>query len=274
MLTRFIKITFLLVQIFAASGISVLAQRPCDTLLCRDGRRIPAQILQTKEGHIYYYNCEDFVKAEFTIERAEVISFLPEQKKEKVIALKDDPLPSKNTVTLLAGMNLSDILGSDYYSVEEPSPFQYGIQFQAKRSPLQLLLTFRPYKYDWDQVTAFNASGLNGEFTFTIKKISIGRFTGRQSKGYWGGEFQFGKRKYSYKETFGFPNPLLQTEARTWSLLARFGRQHVEGPFFWDLAFSIGYRNLQREGDLVFIPDFEMQHILSFQPMLNAGIRF
>lgn len=274
MLTRFIKTAFLLVQIFAVSGISLLAQRPCDTLLCKDGRRIPAQILQTKEGFIHYYNCEDFVKSEFTIERAEVISFLPMQKKEEVPASKGDGLPSRNRVTILAGINLTDILGSDYYELEDPSPFQYGVQLQAKHQPLQLLLTFRPYRYDQNQVTSFNAYGFNGEFTFTIKKISIGRFTGKQSKGYWGGEFQFGKRKYSYMEDFGFPTGILQMEARTWALLARFGLQHAEGPFFWDLAFSVGYRNSKRAGDLVFIPDFEEEHIFSIQPMLSAGIRF
>lgn len=60
----------------------IYTQRPCDTLICVDGRRIPAQILHSKAGFIYDYNCSDFIKTEQKIASSTVTGFAPFVRKE------------------------------------------------------------------------------------------------------------------------------------------------------------------------------------------------
>lgn len=274
----------LLLILIGAPGYWLLAQRPCDTLLCKDGRRIPAQIIKSKEGYIYYYNCSDFVKTESTIARESVQSVLPANRdpdKNNWSTLEkqqrtDAQRLSKGSITVMAGMNLVDYISSGYYYLEDPSPYQYSLQLHPKSYPIQLLCSFRPYYYHENEAMSFQKKGLNAEFTFGIKKISVGRFTGRINKGYWGVDFQLGRRNYIYQEPSPFLMPTTQyAEATTWALMARFGLQHTVGPFYWDLAFSTGIRKQFRDGDPSITPSFFIEEgIITIQPLLNVGIRF
>lgn len=278
----FIKFLFILPAILPSCLL--WAQRPCDTLICTDGRRIPAQILHSKAGYISYYNCSDFVKTEQKIATSAVTGFAPfvRKKSEDNQSYPSNRLQKtatkkwhKHSFIVTAGFSLADYLvfGDD---VESESAFQMGLQFNPKKSLLQIAFYARPLRYyNTQRLDNFNLIGTNAEFTLTVKKVTRGRLSGLIKNGYLGLEIQSGSRRYAYQEeVFSLGLRTLNTESTTRALLARFGIQETFGPIYFDVSLSVGPRSYRSQTTGGLNKKSDSRDYISIQPMLCAGIHF
>ncbi|MBN8679332.1 MAG: hypothetical protein J0M29_13980 [Chitinophagales bacterium] len=266
---------------------------PCDTLLTTDGRQIIARIISNQEGMLHYVECNDKTRIERTIPRQNIQSYRPkmgydarEAARAEKAAISDQRFLSRHSIAFLTGLNPVDLFTSPATflrnlgtNVETISMLQYGMQYQRKNLPYQFLVMVRPYQYEESNEEAFRARGINAELSFTVKKIMVGKYTGIIKGWYWGAEFQYGRRGYEYLS----PNPALllpsiriQTEGTAFATLARFGIQQESGIFYWDVAGLLGIRKIIKKTDnpTASGPSVSGISYLSFQPVMNLGIRF
>jgi len=277
---KFYFILLLVVLIAPAA----FGQKSCDTLVLKTGQRIPAQIINSKQDGILYSRCGDQTGQQFFIEKKalDTILYPPTRISEPgnsdsnnlyLFNARKKNYANKTTVILWAGMSLADALRFDE-EVESFSGFQFGGQVNFKNSPVQLGLMLRPLKYREDYFNAFEKNGPNGELTLILKKITIGRISGKVSKAYWGCDFQVGRRAYSHdgRNTVS-PNP---TKIKnTWfAVLPRIGYQASWDIFTMDIALPIGYRAIRERYDFTLTNHDDTAGRLSIQPAITLGIRF
>lgn len=271
----------LLVILIAPDAFS---QKSCDTLVLKTGQRIPAQIINSKQDGILYSRCGDQTGQQFFIEKKALETILypptrisePEKSDANNLYLfnaRKKNYANKTTVILWAGVSLADGFRFEEEG-ESFSGFQFGGQVNFKNSPVQLGLMLRPLKYREDYFTDFEKNGTNGELTLILKKITIGRVSGKVSKAYWGCDFQVGRRAYSYDNGYnGFLNPT-KIEDTWFAFLPRIGFQASWDIFTMDIALPIGYRAIrERYTDKHTNNDYTVGR-LSIQPAINLGIRF
>lgn len=284
MILRCHKPLLIFLTLVVLSVESLWAQRPCDTLICSDGRRIPAQILHSKSGYIYYYHCSDFVKTENKIASSSVSGFAPFVRKESEDN-KSFPTFSrlktatekwhKNSFIITAGLSLTDHLaaGDD---IELESAFQMGVQFNPKKSLFQVAFYARPLRYyNTQRFDNFNSTGTNAEFTLSVKRVTYGRLSGVIKNGYLGLELQSGTRRYSYQEeVFSLGLRTLNTESTSRAVLARFGIQETFGPIYLDVSISVGPRSLRSQTTGGLNKETDSYDYISIQPVFGAGIHF
>jgi len=259
-------------------------QKSCDTLVLKTGQRIPAQIINSKQDGILYSRCGDQTGQQFFIEKKALDTILyppirisePEKIDANNLQLFDarkKNYANKTTFIFWAGMSLADGLWF-YQEGESFSGFQFGGQVNFKNSPVQLGLMLRPLKYQEDYFNAFEKNGINGELTLILKKITIGRISGKVSKAYWGCDFQVGRRAYSHDgSNIGSPNP---TKVKnTWfAFLPRIGFQASWGIFTMDIALPIGYRAIRERYTDTYTNNNYTVGLLSVQPAFSLGLRF
>lgn len=259
-------------------------QKSCDTLVLKTGQRIPAQIINSKQDGILYSRCGDQTGQQFFIEKKALETILypptrisePEKSDSNYLYLfnaRKKNYANKTTVILWAGMSLADALRFAEEG-ESFSGFQFGGQVNFKNSPVQLGLMLRPLGYREDYFTDFEKNGINGEITLILKKITIGRISGKVSKAYWGCDFQVGRRAYSHDNGYnGFSNP---TKIKnTWfAVLPRIGYQASWDIFTMDITLPIGYRAIHERYTDTYTNNNERLNRLSIQPALSLGIRF
>lgn len=259
-------------------------QKSCDTLVLKTGQRIPAQIINSKQDGILYSRCGDQTGQQFFIEKKALKTILypptrisePEKKDSNYLYLfnaRKKNYANKTTVILWAGVSLADGFRFDEDG-ESFSGFQFGGQVNFKNSPFQLGLMLRPLGYREDYFTDFEKNGTNGELTLILKKITIGRVSGKVSKAYWGCDFQVGRRAYSYDNGYnGFLNPA-KIENTWFAVLPRIGFQASWDIFTMDIALPIGYRTIRERYTDTYTNNNERLNRLSVQPALSMGIRF
>jgi hypothetical protein len=261
----------------------------CDTLLTKDGQKIVGKIQEVKDSVIYFYPCKGKTHLEQSIPQSDIKAYLPEYSYDDLLASneadglsEDQKLLNHTSIAIIGGFNPVDLLSNPAYYLEDLgntielfSPLHFGLQLQVKRQPLQIQIMCRPYFYNEYEVRNFKSIGTNAEFTFAIKKINIGRITGRIKRGYWGAEFQYGKRQYTFDTSPPTVSPATTTkrEGSVFSVLSRFGVQKESGPLYWDLACLLGCRKSQTIMDGIPEP-FHGKWRLSYQPVFNIGIRF
>jgi hypothetical protein len=259
------------------------AQRPCDTLVTTDGRRIPAQVIRSKDGSIYFYNCEDFVKKEQSISKTEVAALLPLEKKPSNKPQKDrKPFTrsstqkwQKNSFVATIGFSLADVL-SFQTDPESGSAFQFGLQYNPKKTLYQVALFARPLGYySRTFYDNFKTPWPNVEFTLTVKKLTYGRITGLLKSGYMGLDLQIGSRSYTYtEEVFNLGVRNFHTKTLNMAFLARFGIQESLGMFFFDISISAGPRSRLTQTTGGLNTETSTHRSVSIQPALSAGIHF
>ncbi|MBL7808746.1 MAG: hypothetical protein JNN28_13080 [Saprospiraceae bacterium] len=277
----------LIVGLILTNCYALFAQRPCDTLITSDGVRIPAQIIRSKEGYIYYYKCEDFVKTEQLIVKTEVTGFLPAKKPvndsitsghkslRSYFTQNNENEWHKNGYFATIGLALTDYLVGGV-ELEAESALQFGLQFKPEKSLFQVAIFARPLTYyGTSRLEEFKTHGINAEFTITIKRLTYGRFTGVIKNGYYGLEIQSGTRSYSYnKEQFGLGIRSLKTKATSRAVLARFGIQRTLGHFYVDFSMSIGPRMLRSQTTGGLNRESDSYDYISIQPLIGAGVHF
>ena len=153
------KQILLLLLLFSGIFSSTLfGQISCDTLLCKDGRRIHEQIQGSESDGILYSLCGDNTGKQYFIEKAKVQTILFQTTPEKD---NKDSKPANNslfnrstpknytdktTVVIWAGLSLTD--GFQYDTeLEKFSGFQFGSQVNLKNKPFQLGIMFRPLSH-------------------------------------------------------------------------------------------------------------------------------
>jgi hypothetical protein len=269
------------------SGLSrpaLYGQTACDTLLCKDGRRIHAQILGSKSGGILYTPCGENTGRQLFIEKEKVQTILFQNKPEKIIRATESgkivlfnratskDYSDKTRVVIWAGFSLVD--GVRYATEGEKfSAFQFGGQVNLKSSPIQLGLILRPLFYTITNLAAFEKQGVNGEATFILKNQGVGRLSGKPQKGYWGCDFQIGRSAYSYVTGLSgaFKQNLRKT---TWiALLPRIGYQLCWDACCLDLAFPIGFKSVNNHFPNSYSPFKYRETSLVFQPALLLGVK-
>ncbi|HLP93621.1 MAG TPA: hypothetical protein VK168_06270 [Saprospiraceae bacterium] len=262
---------------------TAVGQRPCDTLVLTDGRRIPAQIIRSKEGAIYFYKCEDFVKNELSITRTEVVELLPFQKKnsdesrnsQKPFARSSTQKWQKNSFVATVGFSMADVL-SFQTDPESASAFQFGLQYNPKKTLYQVALFARPLRYySRTFYDNFKTQWPNAEFTLTVKKLTYGRLTGLLKSGYIGLDFQIGSRSYTYTdEVFNLGIRNFHTKTLNLAFLARFGIQETLGMFFFDVSISAGPRSHSTQTTGGLYKETYNHRSISIQPALSVGLHF
>ena len=269
------------------SGISrpaLYGQTACDTLLCKDGRRIHAQILGSESGGILYTPCGDNTGRQFFIEKGKVQTIHFQNKSEKITpppetgknTLLNRSTPKnysdKTTVVIWVGVSFADALHYDTEG-EAVSAFQFGSQVNLKNSPFQLGMMYRPLSYYSGYFDAFDKQGISGELTFFLKKQTIGRLSGKTQKGYWGCDFQTGRRAYSYEDTYNGSTTRNFVKTNWYSLMPRIGFQLGWDIFCLDIALPIGFKSTKNSFSNGINDSKYRDTLISVQPALSFGIR-
>lgn len=263
----YIILSFLLV------GISIpgVCQNNCDTLICKDGRIILAEIIGQKDGKIEYYHCKDRLKVSFVIEKEEVetIGLQKELPIQEPIDFDD---PSKTRFIIWGGLTLADIWFQS--GVEGESWFRLGAQVNLADEEIQAGFMFRPLLFESSGYEAFKKKRFNGEITVFIKKVSIGRLTGETSKPYWGCDFQYGQRSYTYEDTFNTIPDKVNVSDTNFAILPKIGLQFGHQQLMLDLSLPFGYNFIRHIEQRTFNSLDYSEGRISIQPSASLGFRF
>jgi len=278
-------------QIFLFSVLLASILRPalycqslCDTLICKDGRRINARIQGSESGGILYTPCNDNTGRQYFIEKEKVQTILFQNKPEKRNTSPDkgkndffNPATPKNyaektTVVIWGGLSFSGFFRYDTEDLRF-SGFQFGSQVNFKNNPVQLGIMLRPLFYRTEYINGFDKLGLSGEATLFVKKMTIGRLSGETDIGYWGFDFQIGQLAYAYNENYNGSTTRDQVKT-TWStLMPRIGYQVCWNIFCLDVALPIGIRYLDSRYSNGINRYHTKERTLSVQPAVSFGIR-
>lgn len=265
------KSYFFLSVFFTWVSIPAFCQRSCDTLICKDGRIILAEIIGQKDGKIDYYHCNDRLKSPYTIEK-EAVKSIGFQKAIPVKVVEDLDDPSKTRYILWAGIRLADLWFQS--GPEKLSWFQIGGQVNLANENIQAGLIFRPLLFESRGYNAFKKNWPNSEITMFIKKVSVGRLTGETSKAYWGCDFQYGRQSYTYEEFFNNKLDKVKVSTTSYAILPRIGLQFGFQHVMFDLTLPIGYSFIKNVEQRTFNPFDYSEGRITIQPSASLGLRF
>ena len=180
---------------------------------------------------------------------------------------------SRTTFTFWVGATATDISQVDNEG-EESSWLQYGMQIGLKEKPIFLSLMYHSRTYRTDYFDDFQSNGFNGDFTFSVKKASLGRVSGRVSRAYLGADLQLGRRGYSHAAQFNFNSTRKEITRKWYTILIRPGFQSSFKWFTFDLALPFGMQTTRHRQTNGFNKSNYTDRTISIFPVAAVGLRF
>ena len=260
-------------------------QNRCDTLITKDGKQILIKQIHTRTNGIAYSKCAEINGPEYFLTKSQVQEIRFQAPDTTLSNLDTDQLSSytgnkktysdlsRPTYTLWAGASFPDIAQVDYRG-EDFSWFQFGLQIGFKDKPIFLTMMYHPSRYRVPYFEDIKIDGINGDLTFSIKKASLGRVSGRVSRAYIGADLQVGRRSYSYASNFSLMPSRIEIGRLWYTILVRPGIQSSLNWFTFDLALPLGLQTTQYTFFNGSNSGSGTERNFSICPTASVGVRF